>query len=111
MLFLARCSKNSKELRVTELCNGPSKLCISMNITKENCNKLHVCENQYLWLELDPQFEESIQVVRTSRIGIKSAGVEWASKPLRFYIFKNLYVSKRDKQAENIYHEDCMLKC
>lgn len=98
-------------MKITELCNGPSKLCISLNITKDNCNKLDLSQNDLLWLEFDPEFKDNIQIVRTSRIGIKSAGVDWASKPLRFYIFKNLYVSKRDKQAEGSYYENCMLKC
>lgn len=109
-MFLAKCGKTSKELKVTELCNGPAKLCISMNITKDNSNKLDLCESESLWLEFDSEFNDSVQVVRTSRIGIKSAGLEWASKPLRFYIYQNLYVSKRDKKAENSC-EDSILKC
>lgn len=98
-MILAKYS-NTKKLKLTELCNGPSKLCISMNITKENCNMLDLSASDALWLEVDPEFKENIQIVRTNRIGIQSAGVEWASKPLRFYILQNPYVSKRDKKAE-----------
>lgn len=62
-----------------------------------------MCKSDIFWLEVDPDFDDSIQVVRTSRIGIQSAGAEWANKPLRFYIFQNPCVSKRDKKAENEY--------
>ncbi|XP_030766092.1 probable DNA-3-methyladenine glycosylase [Sitophilus oryzae] len=85
------------------ICNGPAKLCISMDINKANCNKLDLGdpENDILWIEDDFQMENSeIQVVKTSRIGIDSAGEEWARKPLRFYIAGNTSVSKLDKRAE-----------
>lgn len=54
-----------------------------------------------MWIEDDFQ-EQNIQIVTTSRIGIDSAGEEWASKPLRFYILGNANVSKRDKIVEQI---------
>lgn len=69
--------KNSKELKTTELCNGPSKLCMAMNITKSNCNKLNMVESDELWLEVDPEFDEDFKTVHTSRIGIDSVGGEW----------------------------------
>lgn len=97
-------------MEVTELCNGPSKLCISMNITKQDCNKVNMCESEMFWLEVDPEFENNIQIVRTSRIGIQSAGAEWANKPLRFYIFQNPCVSKRDKKAEIEYSDTNILE-
>lgn len=53
-----------------------------------------------MWIE-DDQWDKSFDVVKTSRIGIDSVGVEWAKKPLRFYIMDSSSVSKRDKVAEN----------
>lgn len=83
------------------MCNGPSKLCISFNITKNLCNKLDLCNNEELWIE-DDSCSEDIQIVTSSRIGIESAGEEWANKPLRFYILGNSSVSKRDKIVESL---------
>ncbi|GJQ71188.1 hypothetical protein Trydic_g1087 [Trypoxylus dichotomus] len=94
-----RNASRSKEIKVHELCRGPSKLCISLNITKENCNKLDLCGNKDLWIEAD-DFPNDFQIVNTNRVGISSAGEEWANKPLRFYIKGNLHVSKRDIQIE-----------
>lgn len=86
-----------------DLCNGPSKLCISMDIKKDNSNKLDLTDkdNDQMWVEDDPKFDTNINcIVETSRIGVARAGHEWASKPLRFYILGNSSVSKRDKKAE-----------
>jgi DNA-3-methyladenine glycosylase len=83
------------------LCNGPSKLCIAMNVTKDNCNKIDLTESEHLWIEDDGGRIEETQIVNCRRIGIASAGEEWAAKPLRFYVLSNAHVSKRDKKAEN----------
>lgn len=71
-----------------------------MNITKETCNKLDLCNNPDLWLEFDNNFSNGFKIIDTARIGIKSAGEEWANKQLRFYIKGNLHVSKRDRTRE-----------
>lgn len=91
-----------KSLKDIDLCNGPSKLCISMDIHKDNCNKLNLCDNDLLWLESSPNFNETLNIVTAKRIGIDSAGEEWANKPLRFYIFGNPHVSKRNRTAEKL---------
>lgn len=73
-----------------------------MGITKDNCNKLDVTDptNDILWIEDDPDFEtQDIGIISCPRIGINYAG-EWLTKPLRYYIFKNEHVSKRDKKVE-----------
>lgn len=52
------------------LCNGPAKLCISMDINKENCNKLDLSDkdNNFLWIEDDPDMDSAnIRIVKTSR--------------------------------------------
>lgn len=83
------------------LCNGPSKLCIAMNVRKDNCNKLDLCDNEMLWIEDDPEFNlEEYKVVKTARIGIDRVDPEWALKPLRFYLLGHPCVSKRNKQTE-----------
>lgn len=91
------------------LSNGPSKLCIAMDINKTNCNKLDLGElqNDMLWIEDDPEFEgEEMRVVETSRIGIERVDPEWAKKPLRFYILGNASVSKRDRLVESSLTKD-----
>lgn len=102
-----RKSKSSlKELKTNELCNGPSKLCMSMDIRKDNCNKIDFCNNDLVWIEDDPTYTNDIKIVKSARIGIQSAGQEWANKLLRFYLLGNTNVSKVDKKAENNLSED-----
>nr|CAH7716076.1 unnamed protein product [Callosobruchus chinensis] len=89
-------------IKTEDLCNGPAKLCIAMKITKDGFNKVNVADlkNGEIWLEDDPDYDkEDVKIVQTTRIGIASAG-EWATKLLRYYIFNNKCVSKRDKNAE-----------
>lgn len=93
--------KTKKMLKTNELCNGPSKLCMSLNINKDQCNKLDLSNNEELWIEYDA-LENDVQIVTSSRVGIESAGEEWANKPLRFYVLGNPSVSKRDKIVEKI---------
>lgn len=92
--------KQIKSYKIHELCNGPSKLCISFNIDKETCNKQDITTFKYLWIEPRLGQLNEDDVVISTRIGIGSAGEIWANKLLRFYIFKNPNVSKVDKQRE-----------
>ncbi|XP_018355533.1 PREDICTED: DNA-3-methyladenine glycosylase-like isoform X4 [Trachymyrmex septentrionalis] len=72
MAYQRNTSKTRKvDLKPHELCNGPSKLCMAYQLNKQH-----------------------------SRIGIDSCGPEWANKPLRYYIYDNKSVSKRNKKAE-----------
>ncbi|KAJ8976896.1 hypothetical protein NQ317_014067 [Molorchus minor] len=80
--FRAQKAKKKKVLKSPELANGPSKLCMAMNITKDKQNKLDLTDlqNDQMWLEDDPEFDDTkIKVVHTTR---------------------NESVSKRDKKAE-----------
>uniref|UniRef100_T1JKX3 DNA-3-methyladenine glycosylase n=1 Tax=Strigamia maritima TaxID=126957 RepID=T1JKX3_STRMM len=88
--------KNQRALKCDKLCNGPSKLCMSMAITKDVIDQrdLTVCE--FLWVEKGWETPDSCIAV-ASRIGINSAGAEWAEKPLRFYVKGCKYVSRRLK--------------
>ncbi|KAK2576211.1 hypothetical protein KPH14_005581 [Odynerus spinipes] len=90
----------SKNFKVHELCNGPSKLCMSFQLHK-NHSKYSMCIWKNLWLE-DDSFKEEIKIVKCARIGIDSSGPEWSNKPLRYYIYGNRSVSKRDKKAEEL---------
>ncbi|KRT80772.1 hypothetical protein AMK59_5859, partial [Oryctes borbonicus] len=79
-------TKSKKDIKLKDLCNGPSKLCTSFQITKKDCNMMDLKTSDSLWIEDDPKFMVN-KVIHTGRIGIAAAGVEWAQKPYRFYIF------------------------
>ncbi|XP_037798962.1 probable DNA-3-methyladenine glycosylase [Penaeus monodon] len=92
--------KNTTPLKTHQLCNGPSKLCQALDMTKDSCNKLDLATSNVLWLEAGTSIPES-QVVIGKRIGIESAGEEWANKPLRFYVADNKFVSVFEKKKAN----------
>ncbi len=85
-----------------ELCNGPSKLCISFDIDNVNYNKKDITICPDLWLEKRMENISEADIVRSTRIGIDSAGLEWASKLLRFYIYDNQHVSIRDRKRKKL---------
>lgn len=82
--------KNLKRRQMTNLTNGPGKLCRAFGITRElyyedftgDC--LYICEKKD-----DPEFE----VVESKRVGIDYAE-EAKDYPWRFYIKDNVYVSR-----------------
>lgn len=86
-----------KSLKKHELCNGPSKLCLSLDITKDQINKEDMTKSKKIWIEDGDTKPDKI--VHCKRINIGYAE-EWIDKPLRFYILGNSYVSKKDKMAE-----------
>lgn len=93
--------KNKKIFKTHELTNGPAKLCMAFNIKKEH-TKYSLCSWKGMWIENSTiENTECIKIVKCTRIGIESVGSEWASKNLRYYIFGNSSVSKRDKKAED----------
>ncbi|KAF8773469.1 DNA-3-methyladenine glycosylase like protein [Argiope bruennichi] len=87
-----------------ELCNGPSKLCLAFQITK-SFNKIDLCTSEDLWLE-DGLSIPDCDIIACKRIGIESAGEEWANKPLRFYVKDCTWVSVRNKAAEELHLKD-----
>lgn len=89
-----------RKLKLFELCNGPSKLCLSMNIAKESLNKEFLPDSQALWLERGDEVVSPRDVVVSKRVGIEGAGRESADRPLRFYIRNCDCVSVRDRVAE-----------
>ncbi|CAM1300414.1 MPG (predicted) [Pycnogonum litorale] len=98
----SRRKSDSKPLKNHELCNGPSKLCQAFNINKECFDRLNMCQSDLLYIEDDNQFQNAV-VVTSKRIGIEGAGIESASKLLRFYVKDCKSVSIRDKQAEALF--------
>lgn len=74
---------------------------MSLNITKDNTNKIDLADprNQELWIEDQPE-PINFHVINSSRIGLGKSAEECVNKLLRFYIFKNSSVSKKDKEAE-----------
>ena len=103
MMKKLRCarSKSSKpNIKDSTLCNGPSKLCVALAITKEHLNKEYLATSDKIWIEKDENLNDRFDIVVTKRIGIDSYGQEWASKPFRFYILGNRCVSVRDRNAE-----------
>lgn len=97
----ARRKDAGRKLKLFELCNGPSKLCLAMNITKESLNKEFLPDSQALWLERDGEGDvPAEEIVVSRRVGIEGAGRESAAKPLRFYLRDCDCVSVRDRVAE-----------
>jgi DNA-3-methyladenine glycosylase len=71
------------------LTNGPSKLCMAMNLTRsQNATDLTIPP---LYIKDTPPIPPE-DIVETTRIGVDYAG-EWKSKPWRFYIKQNAFVS------------------
>ncbi|WAQ97438.1 3MG-like protein [Mya arenaria] len=80
------------------LCNGPSKLCQALGITKDKVNQTLFYTSDHVWLERGHDVDPCT-VVKCSRINIDYAE-DWKDKPLRFYVLGNQYVSVRNKEAE-----------
>lgn len=95
-MSINRFKKEYKELdkkKVKELTNGPSKLCIAMNITKKEHNFIDLIESSELYVE-DGEALDKMDIVETTRIGIDYAE-EARDFPWRFYIKENEFVSKK----------------
>lgn len=73
--------------RLHDLCSGPAKLVQAFDITREH-NRADLTMGD-LWLA--ESVEEPVDIVTTTRIGIK----EGADLPLRFYIRGNKFISKK----------------
>ncbi len=92
--------RTAKTLR--DLTNGPAKFCQALNITKA-LDGVDLCDiDSPLFIAQNPEREEALRVlepvITTTRIGITKA-VDW---PLRFYLDKSEYVSRRVKRTQSI---------
>ena len=56
-------------------------------------NKVDMTTSQVIWLEMDSPCPPEL-VGKSPRIGIASAGPEWATTLLRFYQVDSPYISK-----------------
>ena len=91
-----RFKKDYNELtkaQIKNLTTGPSKLCIAMNINKEN-NQQDLCTSE-LYIE-ESKNKEEIQIIEDKRIGINYAE-EAADFLWRFYIKDNICVSVKQR--------------
>lgn len=79
--------------QVKNLTNGPSKLCIALNIDKTNNAKDLIIENN-LYIEDSKILLTDSDIIETTRIGIGYAE-EAVHFPWRFYIKDNIFVSKK----------------
>ena len=89
-----RYKKTIKEInrkQILNLTSGPGKLCMAMNITKEN-NKMDLCGDDIYITE--GREKEKIGIITTKRINIDYAE-EAVDFPWRFYIKDNPYISKK----------------
>jgi DNA-3-methyladenine glycosylase len=77
--------------KVTNLCNGPGKLCMAMGIDKGNYG-MDLCGNQ-LYLE-QPEKKEDTEITASKRINIDYAG-EAKDYLWRFTFKGNSFISKK----------------
>jgi len=81
--------RRGRQAKIANLTNGPSKLCMAMDISKAQ-NKTNLTTKP-LYIE-DASLIPKDDIVDTTRIGVDYAG-EWKNKPWRFYIKNNRFVS------------------
>uniref|UniRef100_A0A8C2DSG6 DNA-3-methyladenine glycosylase II n=1 Tax=Cyprinus carpio TaxID=7962 RepID=A0A8C2DSG6_CYPCA len=91
-LRAAKRKVGAKILKEKELCNGPSKLCQTLDIQR-SFDRRH--------LATDTEVAEGVESV--ARIGVESHS-EWATKPLRFYLRGHPCVSVLNRDAERQMH-------
>ncbi len=91
--------------KLHDLTNGPSKLCISFNISKDLFDQVDLSTCPDIWIQetISPVLDmANFEVVQAKRIGISNSGDEAVNKPYRFYIKHNKHVSLVAKEEENI---------
>ena len=81
--------RRGKQIKFVNLTNGPSKLCMAMNISKTQ-NKTNLTARP-LYIKDAPQVPRD-NIMETTRVGVDYSG-EWKNKPWRFYIRNNKFVS------------------
>jgi DNA-3-methyladenine glycosylase len=81
--------RRGRQVKASNLTNGPSKLCMAMDISKTQ-NRTDLTAPP-LFIE-DASVVPENNIVDTTRIGIDNSG-EWKNKRWRFYIRKNKFVS------------------
>lgn len=97
----------SQEKKEWELANGPSKLCIAMNISKKLFDQVDLASSSDMWLQdgsniLSIVPVDESNVVKAKRIGIDYAGEEAINQLYRFYVSGSKFVSVRSKEEVQI---------
>lgn len=90
-------NKKSTSLKAKQFCNGPSKLCQALDVTKVVFNKEDLPTSQRLWLTEGEVIPKS-GITISKRINI-NGDETWVNKLLRFYITDNLYVSVKSTKT------------
>ena len=101
-------SSSSSYKNLKNLTNGPSKLCMAMNITKDLFNQADLTKSDcgLLWLQdkldglnIEKNDQDKIEIVKSKRIGLnpKMVGQEACDLLYRFYIRNNNFVSVKCK--------------
>jgi len=81
--------RRGQQLKVANLTDGPSKMCMAMGISKAQ-NKTDLTAPP-LYIEEAPLVSKE-EIMETTRIGVDYSG-EWKNKSWRFYIRGNRFVS------------------
>lgn len=85
-----------KKLDDKDLCSGPAKLCLALDIQKENINKQDLVTSQDIWVEDDGS--NVTEIIATSpRIGIGPRAGIHAFTEYRFFLQGNPFVSRPSK--------------
>ena len=81
--------RRGQQVKVANLTNGPSKLCMAMGLSKaQNKTDLTAPPVYIKDSPIVPQYD----IVETIRVGVDYSG-EWKNMPWRFYIRDNRFVS------------------
>lgn len=83
--------RRGQQVKVANLSNGPSKLCMAMGISRAQ-NKADLSAPP-LFIEDAPIVPQE-NIVEATRVGIDYSG-DWKTVPWRFYIRNNRFVSKK----------------
>ena len=81
--------RRGQQVKIANLTNGPSKMCMAMGISKAQ-NKINLTAPP-LSIEEAPLVPQE-EIVETTRIGVDYSG-EWKNRSWRFYIRDNRFVS------------------
>lgn len=95
-------NKEKKKLDTHQLANGPSKLCIAFDISRDKCDKIDMVTSDELWIETsrDLKFKNrDFEVALDKRIGIESAPPEARNRLWRFYV-KDSWAESKAKIGE-----------
>jgi DNA-3-methyladenine glycosylase len=81
-------------LRDRDLCSGPARLCAAFGVDRD-LNGADLFTSDAIGLEPAARRVDPEQIVNTTRVGIDSAGPEWAGKRWRWYDGGSAHISRR----------------